>query len=83
MAKVTKSAIYDVRVRCAVCDNLVDEVEWYRDICNGRLIIRVRCHGDVDEMAVSELFDGPEVYEAIHHSEGVAFTKKLLSREAG
>lgn len=44
------------RIHCAACNKIVDHVEWWQDIATDRLIIRVQCHGAVDQCAITGSF---------------------------
>lgn len=70
------------RVRCVICDKLVDKVQVDYDPVNDRHRIVVRCHGDKDVMEASgyQIQDDPEFWRAVAggHVEGLAFTTKRL-----
>lgn len=71
------------RIRCAICDKLVDEViEMYDELsCEWRL--KVRCHGDADYMAVPLFKLSPEQIDQMKGQEGGAFSVKRIGPNGG
>lgn len=79
------------RIRCSVCDKLVDRIEVELDRARDRQTIKVWCHGDRDRMEVSHAAMArwsPEErrqWEAIGRGEveGVAFTTNRIGEADG
>lgn len=65
-------------VMCAMCNKPVDRMEFFDDHINDQQVLRVRCHGDWDEMRLSSLEVTYEAVEQINNSVGTAFTTKRL-----
>jgi hypothetical protein len=67
------------RIRCAKCDKLVDQVNWYYDECRQATKITVWCHGEKDSMALTPEFLfrlTPDERRQLQASEGVAFVSR-------
>lgn len=66
------------RIRCAVCDKPVEHMEWGNDYSrNWSQFIRVRCHGEWDEMRIDpEVMRRKADYDQLMHQEGIAFVTK-------
>lgn len=72
------------RVVCAICNKLVDEVLEAHDYCNNAWRLKVRCHGDTDEMSIPLFNMTPEQVCQIKDQEGIAFSvKRIWSGGAG
>ncbi len=71
-----------MRIRCAQCDRLVDEVVTWTEPRGYRRIV-AHCHGEEDTMILTEreIADlKPEELEQLERAEGVAFrTPKLTA----
>jgi hypothetical protein len=65
-------------VMCAQCNKPVELMEMRDDFLKDEQVLRVRCHGEWDEMRV-RLFDlTQEMVDQLNNSQGVAFTTKRL-----
>lgn len=66
------------KIRCAKCDKLVDDVYWSQDNWTHVITIKVRCHGETDEMELDiDKLSFDEVKQ-LDRSEGLAFTRDRL-----
>jgi hypothetical protein len=67
------------RIRCAICQKPVDAIEWLDDYTTRDRVIRVRCHGDTDEMRLpADLLIKLHRANALP-SEGEAFTTQRIT----
>lgn len=65
-------------VMCAMCDKPVDRMEFIDAPLDDQVVLRVKCHGEWDEMRLSKYEVTCEVVEQINNSVGTAFTTKRL-----
>ncbi|SEK36328.1 hypothetical protein SAMN04515666_101328 [Bosea lupini] len=72
------------RIRCALCDRPVSEVEQWRNDASMTVRLRVFCHGDSDamELPLHALAD-PDFADQLRNQEGVAFATARLDPPAG
>ena len=71
------------RIKCAVCQRLVDRVEWWDEHATRTRVVAAHCHGAVDQMRIDLVQPAhmrPELIEALAQSEGLAFGP---ARDAG
>lgn len=69
-----------LKIMCAVCLKPVESVEWFDDYPTNERVIRVRCHGETDEMRLSN-YDIVLYGRQLENAPGVAFSdrrKELL-----
>lgn len=70
-----------LRIKCAICNKLVDRVETWHDPIKNCISIKVKCHGDFDEMSISSIdvikLETVEL-NSLFEQEGIAFATKRL-----
>jgi hypothetical protein len=70
-----------IRIRCAICDRPVSSITIWREPEGSRVKIVAKCHGDSDEMVLTDNFlaslDRNEAI-ALAASEGVAFATRRI-----
>lgn len=74
----------ELRIRCAICDKLVDRVYWRYDQWKGETLIEVDCHGDKDRMTITDHDIVTMTHAQLHElnsSVGVAFTTPRVTQE--
>lgn len=66
------------RIMCARCGHLVERTLWWNDRDSADLIIKVRCHGEEEEMRLPErvLLDRG-VVKQLEESTGIAFKPRV------
>lgn len=72
----------ELRIRCAICDKLVDRVYWRYDQMKGETLIEVDCHGDKDRTTIADYDIIAMTHAQLHElnsSVGVAFTTPRIS----
>ena len=68
------------RIRCAVCNRLVQSVEWSHEMYSRQTRITVRCHGDTETMLLDTMALSYTQLEELKNQEGIAFaTRKIAS----
>ena len=71
-----------MRIRCMVCDKLVDRVTWWHDQQENCHRIKVHCHGDTDSMEVTpRMLTSTKAADLLYAQEGQAFTTKRVCNE--
>lgn len=76
-------AVQIPRIRCAICNTMVDTVEWWDDPAQAVRSIRVTCHGSSDTMHLTTsdyMRLGQRGMDAMVSSEGLAFSTLMLKR---
>jgi hypothetical protein len=71
------------KIKCAVCDKLVDKTEIEHKAYDMSVVIRVWCHGETEICKLSSEFLHnlePVNFKQLEH--GVAFTNKKITQEA-
>lgn len=66
------------KIRCAKCDKLVDWVYTSQDAHSDIVVIKVKCHGETDEMSLDLSKMSFDDVKQIDRQEGLAFTTKTL-----
>lgn len=71
-------------ILCAVCNKPVDYMVRFDAVDKSAQVLRVKCHGEWDEMALSDhdLYRmGPDVLRQLNEGVGIAFTTPRLTQE--
>jgi len=69
------------KITCAVCSKPVDRILVYRDLYCRLTAIRVFCHGEEDDMELTDEFVseiGPRELAQLQQTGGLAFTTKKI-----
>ena len=70
------------RIRCMVCDKLVERVTWWHDQQENCHRIKVDCHGDTDSMELTpRMLVSTRDVDQLYAQEGQAFTTKRICNE--
>ena len=67
------------RIRCAVCERLVERVEWEHELYSRQTRITVRCHGETETMRSDTMSLSYAQMEELKDQEGVAFETKRIN----
>jgi hypothetical protein len=70
-----------LRIRCAICDKMVDEVVEMFDDRTREVNLKVCCHGDTDYMQIPSDMIIPMYIDQLKNQEGIAFSVKRIGAE--
>lgn len=65
-----------MQIRCALCNKLVEKSFWFDDKKTGERVLKVVCHGDIDEMRIFLDNFSLEDLKSFENQIGVAFNKQ-------
>ena len=61
------------RITCAMCRKPVQRTEWWDDHSKGDRVLRVYCHGAMQDMRIDLMRIEPDTLRAMEDAQGVAF----------
>lgn len=68
-------------IRCAKCGTIIKNVTWVRLELERKLLVKVECHDDTDNMVMDLWGMTMDTVRQIKDQEGIAFATQRLSQE--